>query len=99
LVIGLVHGLAESGAIVLLTMITVKSVLESAIYILIFGFEIVIGMLFFTKILGISFIFSAKRLRLNKTLTQITGVVSTVFGIYYMYNLGLAEGLFKLWLQ
>jgi sulfite exporter TauE/SafE len=99
MVIGLVHGLAGSGAIVLLTMSTVKSVLESAIYILIFGFGTVIGMLFFTTILGISFIFSAKRLRLNKTLTQITGVVSTVFGIYYMYNLGVAEGLFKLWLQ
>jgi sulfite exporter TauE/SafE len=99
MVIGLVHGLAGSGAIVLLTMSTVKSVLESAFYILIFGFGTVIGMLFFTTILGISFIFSAKRLRMNKTLTQITGVVSTVFGIYYMYNLGVAEGLFKLWLQ
>jgi sulfite exporter TauE/SafE len=99
MVIGLVHGLAGSGAIVLLTMSTVKSVLESAFYILIFGFGTVIGMLFFTTILGISFIFSAKRLKLNKTLTQITGVVSTVFGIYYMYNLGVAEGLFKLWLQ
>lgn len=99
MVIGLVHGLAGSGAIVLLTMSTVKSVMESAIYILIFGFGTVIGMFFFTTILGISFIFSAKRLRLNNTLTQITGVISTVFGIYYMYNLGVAEGLFKLWLQ
>jgi sulfite exporter TauE/SafE len=99
MIIGLVHGLAGSGAIVVLTMSTVKSVLESAFYILIFGFGTVIGMLFFTTILGISFTFSAKRLRLNKTLTQITGVVSTVFGIYYMYNLGIAEGLFKLWLQ
>lgn len=98
MVIGLVHGLAGSGAIVLLTMSTVESVLESAFYILIFGFGTVIGMLFFTTILGISFIFSAKRLRLNKNLTQITGVVSTVFGIYYMYSLGISEGLFKLWL-
>ncbi|NYE05767.1 sulfite exporter TauE/SafE [Bacillus niacini] len=99
MIIGLVHGLAGSGAIVVLTMSTVKSVFESAFYILIFGFGTVIGMLFFTTILGISFTFSAKRLRLNKTLTQITGVVSTVSGIYYMYNLGIAEGLFKLWLQ
>jgi len=99
MVIGLVHGLAGSGAMMLLTMSTVKSVLESAIYILIFGFGTVLGMLFFTTILGIPFIFSAKRLRLNKTLTQITGVISTVFGIYYMYNLGVAEGLFKMWLQ
>ncbi|MDQ6596131.1 urease accessory protein UreH [Bacillus salipaludis] len=98
MVIGLVHGLAGSGAMVLLTMSTVKSVLEAAVYIVIFGFGTVFGMLFFTTILGIPFIFSAKRLRLNKTLTQITGVISTVFGIYYMYNLGIAEGLFKMWL-
>ncbi|MED1467236.1 sulfite exporter TauE/SafE family protein [Bacillus salipaludis] len=99
MVIGLVHGLAGSGAMVLLTMSTVKSVLESAVYIVIFGFGTVFGMLFFTTILGVPFIFSAKRLRLNKTLTQITGVISTMFGIYYMYNLGVAEGLFKMWLQ
>jgi sulfite exporter TauE/SafE len=98
-IIGLVHGLAGSGAIVLLTMSTVNSVLESAIYILIFGLGTVFGMLFFTTILGIGFIFSTKRVSVNKTLTQITGVISTVFGIYYMYNLGIAEGLFKMWLQ
>jgi ABC-type nickel/cobalt efflux system permease component RcnA len=99
MVIGLVHGLAGSGAMVVLTMSTVNSVLESAIYILIFGFGTVFGMLFFTTILGIPFIISAKRVSVNKTLTQITGVISTVFGIYYMYNLGVGEGLFKMWLQ
>ncbi|MGG1679268.1 sulfite exporter TauE/SafE family protein [Neobacillus sp. NRS-1170] len=98
LVIGLVHGLAGSGAMVLLTMSTVKSVWEAAIYILIFGTGTIIGMLFFTTIIGIPFVFSAKKLTLNKTLTQVTGVISIVFGIFYMYNLGITEGLFKLWI-
>lgn len=97
--IGFVHGLAGSGAMVLLTMSTVKSVVESAIYILIFGIGTIFGMLFFTTILGIPFIISAKKVEVNKTLTQITGAISTVFGIYYMYNLGIGEGLFKMWLQ
>ncbi|MEH7255774.1 sulfite exporter TauE/SafE family protein [Neobacillus niacini] len=97
--IGLVHGLAGSGAMILLTMSSVKSVWEAAIYILIFGVGTVIGMLFFTTIIGIPFVFSAQKLRLNKTLTQITGVISVGFGIYYMYNLGITEGLFKLWIQ
>ena len=99
LMIGLVHGLAGSGAMVLLTMSTVKSVWEGVIYILIFGTGTVVGMLFFTTIIGIPFVFSAKKISLNRTLTQITGVVSTVFGIYYMYNLGITEGLSKLWVQ
>ncbi|MFB7142145.1 sulfite exporter TauE/SafE family protein [Gottfriedia sp. NPDC056225] len=98
MIIGFVHGLAGSGAMVLLTLSTVNSVWESAIYILIFGFGTVLGMLFFTTILGIPFILSFKKVTLNKTLTQITGVISTVFGVYYMYNLGVTEGLFKLWL-
>jgi ABC-type nickel/cobalt efflux system permease component RcnA len=99
LVIGLIHGLAGSGAMVLLTMSTVKSVWEAAVYILIFGVGTIIGMLFFTTIIGIPFVFSTKKLRLNKTLTQITGVISIMFGIFYMYNLGVTEGLFKLWIQ
>ncbi|WP_020062538.1 HoxN/HupN/NixA family nickel/cobalt transporter [Bacillus sp. 123MFChir2] len=99
MMIGLVHGLAGSGAMVLLTMSTVKSVWEAAIYILIFGIGTVIGMLFFTTIIGIPFVFSAKKISLNKTLTQITGSISIVFGIYYMYNIGVTEGLFKLWIQ
>ncbi|WP_223594716.1 HoxN/HupN/NixA family nickel/cobalt transporter [Neobacillus bataviensis] len=99
LVIGLVHGLAGSGAMVLLTMSTVKSVWEAAVYILIFGAGTIIGMLFFTTIIGIPFVFSAKKVTLNKTLTQITGVISIGFGIFYMYNLGVTEGLFKLWIQ
>lgn len=99
MMIGLVHGLAGSGAMVLLTMSTVNSIWEAIIYILIFGAGTVIGMLFFTTIIGIPFVYSAKKLKLNKTLTQVTGVISTVFGIYYMYNLGITEGLFKLWIQ
>ncbi|ENQ3106259.1 sulfite exporter TauE/SafE family protein [Bacillus cereus] len=97
--IGLVHGLAGSGAMVILTMSTVKSVWEAAIYILIFGVGTVIGMLFFTTIIGIPFVFSSQKISLNKTLTQITGSISILFGVYYMYNLGVTEGLFKLWIQ
>lgn len=97
--IGFVHGLAGSAAMVLLTMSTVNSVWEGAIYILIFGAGTIIGMLFFTTILGIPFVLSAKKVKINKTLIQITGGISTAFGIYYMYNLGVSEGLFKLWIQ
>ncbi|WP_019123748.1 sulfite exporter TauE/SafE family protein [Brevibacillus massiliensis] len=97
MVVGLVHGLAGSAAMVLLTMSTVKSAWECAIYILVFGAGTAVGMLFFTTIIGLPFVLSAKKVNINKTFTQITGVLSTVFGIYYMYNLGVTEGLFKLW--
>ena len=62
MLIGFVHGLAGSGAMILLTMSTVKSVWEAVMYILIFGVGTVIGMLFFTTIIGIPFVLSKKRL-------------------------------------
>jgi ABC-type nickel/cobalt efflux system permease component RcnA len=99
MVVGLVHGLAGSAAMVLLTMSTVKSVWEGTVYILVFGAGTVVGMLLFTTIIGIPFVLSANKFKLNKTFTQITGGISTAFGFYYMYNLGVTEGLFKLWLQ
>ncbi|RFB15248.1 urease accessory protein UreH [Bacillus sp. HNG] len=95
--IGFVHGLAGSGAMVLLTMGTVKSVGEAAIFILIFGVGTVIGMLLFTTIIGIPFVLSKKRRTVSGTFGLITGAISTVFGVYYMYNLGINEGLLNLW--
>ena len=56
ILIGFVHGLAGSGAMVLLTMSTVNRAWEGAVYILIFGAGTVIGMLFFTTITGVPFV-------------------------------------------
>lgn len=99
MLVGLVHGLAGGAAMVLLTMSAVTSVWEGVFYILIFGAGTVVGMLLFTTILGIPFVFTVNKTGINQTLIRITGAVSTAFGFYYMYNLGITEGLFKLWMQ
>jgi len=96
---GLVHGLAGSAAMVLLTLSTVNSIGEGILYILIFGMGTIVGMLGFTTVLGIPFIMSSSKAKMNHTLTQVTGGISTIFGVYYMYNLGVTEGLFKLWIS
>lgn len=98
LFIGFVHGIAGSGAMVLLTMSTVQSVWQGAVYIMVFGLGTVIGMLIFTTIIGIPFIISMKRMVASKALILTTGMISTIFGIYYMYNLGVNDGLFSLWI-
>ncbi len=98
LFIGFVHGLAGSAAMVILTMSTVQSAWEGALYIVVFGLGTIMGMLIFTTIIGLPFIFSMKRLVTSKALIFTTGVVSTVFGFYYMYNLGFNDGLFSLWI-
>lgn len=97
--IGAVHGLSGSAAMILLTMSTVKSPLEGAIYIIIFGIGTVFGMLLFTTIIGMPFALSSYNKKVNISFTRIAGVVSSAFGVYYMYNLGINEGLFRIWLQ
>lgn len=98
LIIGFVHGLAGSAAMVILTMSTVQSVWEGAFYILVFGLGTVLGMLIFTTIISVPFILSMKRRVTSRALIFATGSISTVFGIYYMYNLGFNDGLFNLWI-
>ena len=98
LIIGLIHGLAGSAAMVLLTMSTVNSVWQGGLYILVFGAGTITGMLIFTTIIGIPFVLSMKQRVTSRALIFTTGSISTIFGIYYMYNLGFNEGLFKQWI-
>lgn len=97
LFIGTIHGLAGSAAMVLLTMSTVHSIWQGGIYILIFGLGTITGMLLFTTVIGIPFVLVKNRGLISRSLIMTTGAISTLFGIYYMYNLGINEGLFKLW--
>lgn len=97
--IGMVHGLAGSAAMLMLTMATVKNVWEAALYILIFGGGTVVGMLGFTTILGAPFVLSSKKISVNKALNRITGTISAVYGFYYMYEKGIVEGLLAAWLK
>ena len=100
MLIGFIHGLAGSAAMVILTMSTVENIGEIVLYLLIFGLGTLTGMLLFTTIIGAPFVFTANtKVKLNTALTQIAGGVSVVFGFYYMYNLGFAEGLFQMWFK
>ncbi len=53
--VGLVHGLAGSGAMILLVMSNIKGSMNSMIYLLLFGLGSVVGMLVAAGILGLPF--------------------------------------------
>lgn len=84
-VIGSIHGLAGSGALVLLTMSSVDGMMEGALYISVFGLGTVVGMLFFTTVIAIPFLLS-NRQSIHYNLTRFTGLISVLFGVYYMYS-------------
>lgn len=97
--IGMVHGLAGSAAMALLTMTAVDEAWQAFIYILVFGVGTVIGMMLFTTLIGVPFVVTSGKIHLNQFLVRGTGYISIVFGCYYMYTLGVTEGLFIIWFQ
>ncbi|MCA1022063.1 sulfite exporter TauE/SafE family protein [Halobacillus litoralis] len=84
---GIVHGLAGSAALVLLTLSSVESAAEGAAFIFIFGAGTIVGMLLFTTVIGLPFVLTTKKWTMNKGLTQAAGIISAVYGVYYLSSI------------
>jgi hypothetical protein len=78
--VGLVHGLAGSGALVLLAMSAIPSPLGAIAYILLFGLGSVLGMLTAVSLMRIPF---TPRMRLGRRLRAGAVVLSSVLSIGY----------------
>lgn len=95
--IGTVHGLAGSGAMILLTMTQVEQISEAAIFILIFGLGTILGMLAFAVLFSLPFIYLSHRTKgLERYLGIGAGIFSIAFGLFFIYEIGFVEGLFYL---
>lgn len=92
--IGTVHGLAGSGALMLLVLATIPSLTQGLYYILLFGFGSTLGMSAMSFLLGLPFIFSAGKFpQLEKYLRLIAGTLSILFGLFWIYETGIVKGL------
>jgi hypothetical protein len=84
--IGFVHGLAGSGALVVLVMTQIHSIANSLLYLLLFGTGSIAGM---TAVAGVFSIPFSKRLIQSKILRTILVVLSSVlclsYGFYVIY--------------
>ena len=93
LVIGMVHGLAGSAALMLLIIPTIDSAVVGMLYIIIFGIGSIGGMMLMSFLVGLPFHFTAKNFNLfNRTLQTIAGLVSVGLGLYIVYEKGFAVG-------
>jgi high-affinity nickel permease len=85
--IGIVHGLAGSGALVVLVMTQIASVADSLLYLLIFGIGSIAGM---TLVAGVFSIPFSKRLINSKVLRTVLVLLSSVlcfaYGCYVIYE-------------
>ena len=78
--VGLVHGLAGSGAMILLVMSEIQGSFNSMMYLLIFGLGSVLGMLVAAGILSLPF---SKKITNNQALQLILIVLSSLLCIGY----------------
>lgn len=85
--IGMVHGLAGSAALMLLVVPTIGSPLLGLAYILIFGVGSIGGMMLMSFLIGLPFRFTAKSfMQFNTTIRLLAGVFSFGLGLFIIYD-------------
>ena len=93
-IVGMVHGLAGSAALMLLVLSTIQSLFGGLLYIVIFGLGSVGGMLLLSGIISLPFILTAQRFSLmNRWIRVIAGVASVGFGLFLGWEIGSELGL------
>jgi len=92
-IVGMVHGLAGSAALMLLVLSTIESPLGGLLYIVIFGLGSVGGMLLLSGIISLPFILTAQRFTLmNRWIRVIAGVASVGFGLFLGWEISSELG-------
>jgi sulfite exporter TauE/SafE len=96
LLIGMMHGLAGSAALMLLIIPTIESQAIGLLYILVFGVGSIGGMMLMSLLVGLPFTLTASRFnRFNHILQSLAGLISVGLGLYIIYEKGITEGLFS----
>ncbi|MBI2165548.1 MAG: urease accessory protein UreH [Chloroflexi bacterium] len=90
--IGIVHSLAGSAAVMLLVLSTdaIRSVWTGLLYIILFGLGTIVAMSFLTLLLGVPFAVSSSSRKLNRAVVVAAGAASIFFGLFLMWELALA---------
>jgi len=85
--IGMMHGLAGSGALTLLVLTQIESVWVGFLYLAIFGFGSIVGMLVMSSLIGLPFALSSRSLSsLHHRMQLAAAIVSIAFGFWYAYQ-------------
>ncbi|MFS8085708.1 MAG: urease accessory protein, partial [Acidobacteriota bacterium] len=96
LLVGMVHGLAGSAALLLLVLTTISSPLVGFSYIGIFGAGSIGGMMIMSTLFALPARFTAARFtRTNFALRCLAGIFSLSFGLFMIYEIGFVNHLIK----
>lgn len=84
--VGIIHGLAGSGGLMILILGSIHSLLGGVLYLLLFGFGSVLGMMGMSFLLGVPFLFASKLPTLERFFAVTAGGVSIVFGTVFVFK-------------
>lgn len=92
LLVGMIHGVAGSGALALMTMATIDHTAGAALYITLFGVGTVFGMMLFAFALALPFAVLSRRTSKGVYgLGMATACLSMLYGCYYIYEIWAAS--------
>ena len=93
--VGLVHGVAGSAALMFLVLTSIPSPLTGLLYIVVFGVGSISGMLLMSLLIGLPFVFTANKFAtINQGIKVLAGISSIAFGIFLGWEIGFMQGLF-----
>lgn len=96
LIVGMLHGLAGSAALMLLTATTISSPLQGVFYIAIFGIGSMGGMMIMSTLVSLPAGLTAARYeRANVALRGVSGLFSVSLGLHTMYEISIVNHLFN----
>ena len=91
--IGMVHGLAGSAAVMLALLPTISSFWIGVLYLVLFGVGTVLSMSLITLLLGIPFALTGSSKNLYTSVSGIAGTVSILFGLALMSDIAYGTSL------
>ena len=94
-VVGLVHGMAGSAALMLFVLSTIDNPWVGLLYVAIFGLGTIGGMLVMSALIGLPFAVASRRLSgLVGRLQLAVGIGSFAFGVFYTWQVAVVDRLF-----
>ena len=89
--IGMVHGLAGSGALMLLVIPAIESKTLAMVYVAIFGIGSIGGMMLMSFLVGLPFHLTAAKFNsFNRALQGLAGCISIILGLWIVYEKGFS---------
>lgn len=85
--IGMMHGLAGSGALTLLVLTQISSSVVGFAYVATFGAGSIVGMLLMSGLIGLPFALTSRKLtHFHQGIQTLAAILSICFGVWYAYE-------------